>query len=241
MSTARRYGSYAVKKYPAVRKRYRAYAPAVTQLVKDVAYLGTLINSEPKYFTVQDSNNFNYIGKVVPLSVMAQGDGASSRDGNLVLPRYMSINGYVAITSATTGSIPINVRVLIFRYWGEQVSAAPSVAPAEVLETIGTQFAPLSHLNPDVTGSRGDRTRRIEVHKSMNVLLDNVGSKPGEYFSCNIQLNGQGTKRKEHIKFRSSTTEEPVSGGFYALFISDNATSTQVNYHLESKLTFYDN
>lgn len=239
MSQVSKYSRYAVKKYPAVQRRAKVYVPAVKQLASDVMYLKGLINSEPKAYTVQYSGNFNYNGVVGSLALIPQGLGSGDRDGTRILPRYLSLNCYVSITTATASTAPINCRFILFRYWGETTSAAPLVAPAEILSTVGTQFAPLSHLNEANTGSRGDRSRRIEVHRSENFLLDKVG-KTHQCFNFNIAING-GNKPKEHMEYRGAATEEPVSGGFYVMFVSDNATSTEVHYKLESRLSFYDN
>lgn len=227
----------AIKRYPAARKRWNVYYPAARQLASDVMYLKGLINSEPKYHIVQASNNYDYNGIVQSLSTISQGDGTSDRDGNMVLPRYLTIN--MSFGGTIAGNTPVVVRMIIFRYWGEATSASATVTPSEVLATIGSQYAPYTHLNDDNTGSKGDRQRRIEVLKSKLVNFDNINMR-----DCvrkyNIVVNG-GNKPKEHIKFSSATTSGPVSGGFYILFISDNATGTNAKFTLESKLTFYDN
>lgn len=232
-----KYGRAVAKKYPAARKRYNVYAPAVKQLASDMMYIKGLINSEPKYHIVQSSNNINYNGAVISLSTLVQGDGNTHRDGNSVLPRYLSVNIQFGATDA--GTQPLTMRMIIFRYWGEKTSSgAPAVDVASVLSTTGSQYAPLSHLNEDNTGSKGDRTRRIEILKSELVDFDLVQCR-----TVTRQLNfvmNQGNK-KEHIKFLSASTLEPISGGLYALFVSSDATSTNSKYVLESKLTFYDN
>lgn len=225
------------RKYPAVRKRYNVYAPAVKQLTSDIMYLKGLINSEPKYHIVQSTNNFNYNGIIVPLSNIVQGDGEVNRDGNMVLPRYLSIN--MLFGGTESASAPVVVRMILFRYWGESTGVAGSVTPAEVLSSIGSQFAPFTHLNDDNTGSKGDRQRRIEVFKSKLVNCDQINQQD-TVRKFNIVMNG-GNKAKEHIKWNSSTTAEPVSGGIYVLFISNLLSGTSAKYVLESKLTFYDN
>lgn len=241
MPSFRRYAGTVAKYAPAAQKRYRVYAPAVKQLAKDVAYIGSLVNSEPHYHIVTTSNNFDYNGVVLALSNIPQGDGIENRDGNRVLPRFMNLKGYVSITSATTRTDCINVRAILFRFWGEKAVGAASVTPSDVLATIGSQYAPLSPLNDNIVGSRGDRSRRIEVHRSWDLLLDNNGGSPGIQLDCNVTLNNPGSKNKEHIQFDSSSTADPQSGGFYLLFISDDAVSTQVHYKFTSKLTYYDN
>lgn len=231
------------KKENPVSRRARIYGPAVGQLAKDVAYLGSLVNSEPHYHLVQISNNFSYLGSVIQLSTVPVGDLSINRTGTRILPRFLNLKGYVSTTSLTTRTDPINVRVIIFRWYGESTGSGSVAIPSasSVLATTGTQFAPLSPLNDDVTGPRGDRIRRIEVHKSMDILIDNIGGTPAVPFDCNITVNNPGSRNKEHMQFLSSVTESPVSGGFYALFISDDSVGTQVHYKLYSKLVFYDN
>lgn len=234
--------TYKKKKYTGFQKRARVYGPAVSQLARDVAYLGSLVNSEPHYLTTTTSNNFDYNGSVLGLSAVSVGDLVSNRTGNRILPRFLNIKGYISTTTLTSRSDPINFRVIIFRWWGDDTSATPAVPSAsDVLATTGSQYAPLSHLNDDVTGSKGDRNRRIEVHKSFDELVVKDVSPMYHQFDCNITLNNPGSAVKEHIQFQSNTSTIPISGGFYILFISDDATSTQLHYKFSSKLVFYDN
>jgi len=239
-----KYGKYAVKRYPAVAKRAKVYVPAVRQLASDVMYLKGLINSEPHYHEVIISNNFDYNGVVIALNSIPQGDQVINREGNRVLPRFMNLKGFVSTTPVTTRVDPINVRVILFRYWGESTSGAgaTNVTPSEILENIGSQFAPLSSLNPDNVGGKGSRERRIEVHRSWDLLLGvNNGLQGGYMLDCNVVVNDGGKKVKDHIQFYSAATAQPISGGFYILFISDDVVATEVHYKINSKLTFYDN
>lgn len=238
MSVAK-YGKMALKRYPAVRKRYRVYAPAVKQLASDVMYLKGLINSEPKFLTTQATNNIDFNGSVVSCCSIPQGDGESSRDGNCVLPRYFHIRGNV-IKAIGSGDNHTTIRIIIFWSWYDSSNGTGSATAAETLATTGNQYAPFSSLKPSNTGPRGDRARRIEVLRSDLVTLDQV-SKTMYDFEYNIEMNGKGTFKKEHIEFVSSSTAEPNSGGIYVLFISGTATGTQLQYVMESKVTFYDN
>jgi len=139
------------------------------------------------------------------------------------------------VESGTANNI---ARVMLFRYWGESPATAPNVTVAEIMQNSGTQFAPLSHLNTDITGQKGDRNRRIEVLRNEVVNLDQVERRS---YTCewDVQMNGMGTEPKEHIEYRSATTEEPLSGGIYILFIGKSATNDA--FTMVSKLTFYDN
>lgn len=231
---------YAAKKYPAIRKRANVYIPAVRQLASDVMYLKGLVNSEPKQFGLATSGNFDYTGTVVSLCNIVTGDTSYNRDGNRVLPRYLNIKFHCnrGITAPTYTHTTI--RYVLFRWWGESPNAAGvAPAPSDILESTSTQFAPLGHLKTDIVGSRGDRNRRIEVHRSGFMTLDSV-SKTSIDCDFNIQLNG-GTKPKEHMEYYDSTTAPPTSGGFFILFINDNPTSADAAFYLRSVITFYDN
>lgn len=222
------------KKRNPVKKRVRIYGKAGTQLYKDVMYLKGLINSEPKYHIVQSSNNFNYNGIIVSLSNIPSGGGVNDRDGNSVLPRYLNIN--LVLGATNTASDPAVLRMLLFRYWGESTNVAGTVTVAEILSTTGTVYAPYSHLNDDNVGAKGDRQRRIEILNSEFAVFDLVEKRQIAH-TLNYVMNAG--EPKEHIKWNSSTTAEPVSGGLYMLFIGDTITNSK--YTIESKLTFYDN
>lgn len=239
MSLAK-YGKMAYKKYPAIRKRARVYVPAVRQLASDVMYLKGLINSEPKVHGVESSNNFNYNGVIVSLCDVPTGDTTDSRDGDRLLPRYLNIKFHVNRAISGASSAHTTVRYIIFRWWGENPSSiGVNPSPSDILYSVGGQFAPLSQLKTNVTGSKGDRNRRIEVHRTGMITLDSV-SKTAFDEDINITLNG-GKKPKEHMEYFSSTTAPPTSGGFFIMFISDNSVSTDQSYYLRSVLTFYDN
>jgi len=239
MSFAARSRRYYKRPYPLRKKnvppsRWVTYGNAGKQLARDVMYLKTLINSEPHNHYVQSANNFNWNGIIVSLSDVPAGDSDQERTGTRILPRFLNVN----LRSTWTGQNTV-VRIILFRYWGESSSdGAPSVSVSEVLRTSGTQFAPYTHLNDDNTGPRGDRDRRIEVLRSELLNLDGV-QKQSEVFQWDVQVNGLHVNKKEHIDFTDMDTHQPISGGFYILFINNVADNG--SYHMESKMTFYDN
>jgi len=214
--------------------RWSTYGAAGLQLARDVMYLKTLINSEPHNHYVQSANNFSWNGIIVSLSDVPAGDSDQERTGTRVLPRFLNVNW-----RATWAGQNTVVRVMLFRYWGEASSdGAPAVTVAEVLRTSGTQFAPYTHLNDDNTGPRGDRDRRIEVLRSVLLNLDGV-ARQSEVCNWDVNVNGMAVNKKEHIDYTDMDTHQPISGGFYMLFIGNVADNA--SYHLESKLVFYDN
>lgn len=218
--------------------RVQIYGRAGKQLYKDVMYLKTLVNSEPHNFTAASSNNIDSTGVVISLNDIAVGDGITERTGTSLLPRWQSLNLTINKKITPAGTVDHETyRIILFRYWGEASSAAPAVTLAEVLQSsVENAF-----LNDDNTGSKGDRERRIEVHKSKFFTLDSV-AQTARVFKWNVAVNGPQKKVKEHIKYRTQNTEQPVSGGFYLLIMSDNATGANKSaYKYNSKLVFYDN
>jgi len=233
-------------KYNAVAKRAKVYGPAAVQLVKDVAYLGSLINSEPKYHITTLSDNINFNGLMTSLSSIPQGDGTENRDGNSVLPRYL--NAKFRIKKAV--SLPVSstldsctVRVIFFRWYGNSAQSSTPPTPSEVLNQVGTTLAPYSFLDDDITGSRGDRQRRIEILKSDMFTLDTVTLTHKDY-DINFQMNGPQVKNKQHLKFLNSGTGPGISGAVYLLVISSNdpaSSPTDLAINGQFKLVFYDN
>lgn len=108
----------------------------------------------------------------------------------------------------------------------------------EILENIGTTYAPLSHLNDDNVGPKGDRQRRIEVHRSVLLNLDRT-ERSAEVGNWDVEVNGMNTQRKEHMEWRGVPTEQPISGGFYLMVIGDSVANG--SFKFDSKLVFYDN
>ncbi len=224
------------KKRGPVSKRVNVYGKAGVQLYRDVKYLKTLVNAELHHHIFGYSNNIDSNGAIQSMNNVPSGDSDSDRTGTSVLPRFMSVRLHV--NKAISGPTHETVRVIIFRYWGAATSSAPVLSN---ISTILNTNDPLAYLQEENTGSKGDRERRIEVHKSKIFTLDQV-SDTSRTYNWNIVVNGPDKQIKDHIKYRSQTTEQPISGGFYMLVITDNATgSNKSSINLRTKLGYYDN
>lgn len=215
--------------------RVKVYGRAGKQLYKDVMYVKSLINSELHYHITTQSVNFDSTGIVIPMSVIPVGDSNVNRTGNSILPRYLNI--YASVQKGLAGPDHETFRLILFRYWGEATNIAPVTSVNEILSSGNTY----SFLNEDNTGSRGDRERRIEIHKNKYFTLDNVAS-TSRSIKWSVQVNGVGKQVKEHMKYRTTATEQAISGGFHLLLLSSNTTAA--NYSdiiFNAKLSFYDN
>lgn len=219
--------------------RYNTYSRAASQLAKDIAIIGSLVNSELHYHLSSEAvNDITFAGEVHSLSDIPQGDSVTTRAGNSVLPRYFNMN--ININKDITGPVHETIRLILFRYWGQSTSGTPSVPT--VLDILTTKN-PLSFLNPDNTGGVGRRSRRIEIKRTKLFTINNL-SNTSRTFKFNINTNGPKTPlaKKSHIKFASSSTNPPISGGYYFLIISDNTDTTkESSFSYKAALNYYDN
>lgn len=235
------YRRYRKRRYNPIKKRARIYGRAGYQLYKDVRYLQTLVNSEMNYHITTANGTVDDNGSITSLADIPVGDAEFNRSGTSVLPRFLTLRLTFEKSQDASSKQYSRLRVMIFQYWGESTSAAPSVAVSEILSDATN---PCSFLNDDNTGARGDRERRIRVARNQILTLDKVGY-TSRTLNFNMQVNGPKKKVKEHIKFRSTTTEQPISNGFYVLLLSSDpnalGAATKVAYTLDAKLNFYDN
>lgn len=220
-------------------RQYRARVsyrnPAIGKLSADVKYLKTVVNAEMNYFIFATTNNIDSVGRIDSLNNIPVGDDHNNRTGTSILPRFQSVNLHV--NKSLTGPAHETIRVILFRYWGEETSQAPNVTIGDVLQST----SPLSYLNDDNAGKKGDRERRIEIHKSKLFTLDNVAT-TSRTWKWNVQVNGPNKNIKDHMKYRANVLEGPISGGFYLLQISDNATgANKAAFGVNCKLNYYDN
>lgn len=214
-------------KKPTYRRKKRNYSS--NRVLKQ------LMPPEPKnHILAEAAQTFNYTGIVRSLTSIGQGDGPTQRDGNRIMPRYLSMN--FSIPLDTTLNTQTVVKFIIFRSWIEQSNISGTLAPNEVLDITGTSGAPYSHLLSTITGSRGDRGRRIQVLYSRLYSLNNV-NRSSIVGKLNLRMNGG--KKKEFIQFVNNAANEPSDGGLYFLLVSDSVTTaTSISY--SAKTTYYD-
>ena len=219
------------------KKTYRKKTNSNYALTKKVNYLSSVVNSELKYHESVYVYSIDGAGTILPFNNIVQGDSQVNRTGNTVLPKWLTLHMALRHNDATTEESEV-IRIIVFRYWGEGTDAAPNVTVGDILDIAN----PLSFLNDNNTGSRGDRERRIQIHKSYLLAL-NKSDKALRTFKLNIAVNKPSNKRKEHMKFRSSATEDAISGGFYVLVIGENLVGAveKNSIDVRGKLNFYDN
>lgn len=84
------------------KTRGAIYGAAARQLYNDVSKLKNLINVEFKYHDVQFNQDAHTTGAIVPLNLVAQGDGPTNRDGAQFRMKSLEIKGVTNSDPAST-------------------------------------------------------------------------------------------------------------------------------------------
>ncbi len=220
--------------------RLAVYSKAGYQLAQDVAYLGSLVNSELHLHTTNASGTISPLGEIITLCNIPVSSAKVGRNGNSVLPRYMNVNLNI-LKSADGASVDHEtIRIILFRYWGQDTEQDPEIPFVDsILDTVDV----LAFLNNNNTGGFGKRGRRIEIKQSKLFTL-NKFTNSSRMFRWNVKTNGPKTPldMKSHIKFQGTALDEPISGGYYLLLMTDNVTGTlEATFSHNSSIHFYDN
>jgi len=113
--------------------------------LKGVNYIRTLVNSEMKLFTQQNSAVAQtYNGNVIQLTNITQGDDTSQRNGRSILINYLQLRG--VFTKGTGNDV---LRYMIVR---DKMQTGTAPAVDQILQTIGTTLAPFAPLDTSFAG-----------------------------------------------------------------------------------------
>lgn len=217
MSGRRRSPKY--KRYRRFKKAYRkgGYWGIAKQAAKSVVKY--YLNPEYKFLDSQQAaTSLGIAGQVQALpSLIAQGDDATSRDGNSIKITSMLIRGYV--TQATGSTAPVTTRFMIFT--DVSSNASPPLV-TDVLQTANV-LSPMNRVN----GSR------------FKILFDRNYTTDPDDLRKGIKVF---KKMQHHIHYLdgSNTSTSLGQGAIYFLWVTDTggaAVSTTWN----CRMRFLDN
>lgn len=178
----------------------------------------SLINVEFKFHDVDVAPTPDSAGTISNLSLIAQGDGPSTRDGNSILLKSIYLRLRATINAAATNTV---VRCILFTDYQQQ-GTLPTVA--NVLT--GDIDTPLNIV---------DYPKRFRVIRDFMFSLSNSGDKiyHKDYY---IKMY------KHHIKYDGSgaTAAEQRTGNIYLLLISNEGANTPT-LNVDSRLRYIDN
>jgi len=165
--------------------------------------------AEPKYLQTDLTTTVSYNGSFQSLALVDQGDYATKRVGNKVIPTSWTIRG------SMTGSDNFNfIRMVVFQWHDDNAINPPGID--DIFEnTTGSTSALYSTFNRQHIGSQfhvlSDRLMRV----SANALNPDINS-------ARIITNMKGWKGLKEITFQGSSTY--AFNQLYILMISDSST-----------------
>jgi hypothetical protein len=181
---------------------------------------------ELQFFDVSTAFTIPSAGAIQVLSDIAQGDGASNRDGVVVHPISLEIRGFFGVTASGT-----HVRIIIGRYLIDQ--ASPTVA--QLLENSNSPENIVSAYSMQYNGQSKD-DRRIEILHDENLWFNpTIATADKMHRKYSFDLS---RIEKPLIRWQTSNaTNVPVFGGY---FVAAFGTSNNVDVRFYSRLTFVD-
>ena len=220
--------------------RRQLYWAAGKQLARDVTYLKSIVNAECKSHERTGIVYADDAGELFHVSNIALGDTHETRDGDVILPRYLTLK--YLIKKSTNGQAP-NVELLRMVLFIWHNNTTPLVAG--VLESADV----MSFYQRVTSGAKGD-SREFTILSDKKITLDK-DNRQIRYMQLNKQLNRNGVekrvgaaRRSMHIKYNGTNTTEEMNG-IYLLIIAETPTGvsddvkTEVEVH--SSLKYYDN
>jgi len=179
-----------------------------------VKMLKDVVNTEYKYFDINETANVDYNGYLPSLCTPTQGDGDQQRDGDRLKMQNLTFRGRLVRNTADC-----MVRVIIGIDKQVKVTTA-----ADVLESTGASTAgPISPKNYD---------KRFQTKILYDRRFNLTADMPVRFVNINKAIN-------THEQFTNGTTTMQ-SGRLFAIFISNiNANVPSMQYY--SRVTFTDN
>ena len=84
---------------------------SIPYLMKGLKFLKSIVNAEKKFHQATSSPTSSSTGSITQVSAIAQGDTASTRDGNSILAKYMTFRSRIVKHASATNT---SVRIIIF-------------------------------------------------------------------------------------------------------------------------------
>lgn len=202
--------------------RYMSTAAKVATMAltayRGVNYLKGLVNAEKKFFTVNLSATVSDTGAVSPLTEIAQGDTAITRDGNSIFARMLS--GTIVLTRSTSGNAVQTIRVCIFQDNQQVADSTPTYTQ------LFATSSPISSLAYPQMG-------RFKVLWSRIVHLDQTNNL-GSVHKVVLPL-------KHHIRYNGTASTDIQKGGLYLAYCSDQTTENYPGVAAYLRTSYYDN
>lgn len=186
--------------------------------LKGVNYIRTLVNSEMKQYTKQNSAVAQtYNGNVIHLTDISQGDTTSNREGRSILINYIQLRGVF-----TKGSGNDVLRYLVIR---DKMQTGTAPAVDQVLQTVGTSLAPFAPMDTSFAG-------RFQILDTGMVTFS--ADHPTFVYKKFIKLN-------KHCKWQTTADGGGTMEGHIYFVSLSNVASSSCSVEFVSRIGYRDN
>lgn len=184
-----------------------------------------LINVEHKYVDVNLTTNTSQSGGSNYLCPVAQGNGIVDRDGDSIKVQSFDIIGTLYRNTAST--VNESYRVMIIR---DLMNQGADPTGTDVVETAGTQYAPLQH---------NDMLNGPDYNSRFTILYDELFSLDTYHPTHTFRFH---SNHDCHIAFRGTgaTVASAGTGAYFLLTFTSVATNS-ANCDFSSRIRFTDN
>lgn len=218
----------------AYRRRYNkkssgGYLSTAAKALSVAYSVKKLLNVEHKYNDVTLNNTVGYDAPIYTLlNGVAQGDGATTRDGNSLKMEYVDINLILKNANAADRT----VRIMLVEQ-KDVNGLAPVIS--EILDDSATQYAPLSHFNRDQINNF-----RVLYDKRYS-MTDSTSDNALRQININHQFRSDATAKVRYDGVLG-TVANMSKNSLYLVITADNtAASSPVAVTAKSRVTFLDN
>lgn len=184
---------------------------------KGVKYVKGLVNSEMYSYEAAAGGTVTTAGVVVPITLIAQGDGESARTGNSILAKSLLLR--LTLVMDKTHDVQ-TTRILVIRDTQQVGDTYPTLT--ELLQAPTNVLSPLN----DTTKGRFD------------VLMDRY------YMESNTGTQGHHCEKffrfNSHVRWNGVANTDIQKNGLYLMLVSDAATGGE-NYNYYFRLNYHDN
>lgn len=212
------------------RRPARKSAYAVAKRALSLAKKNTKIN-EVKSLDTAYTTDITTSGAFVHLSAVAQGDGISNRDGNLVTPTSLQYTMHVKTDTSNAGTTltPRSFRFIFFQDKQQVADTAPAITDLLVSASVNSFYSLVG---------RG----RFKILKDFRRTINPKDSEASTvtYDESYILFQTRGyLKGLLPIRYNGSASTDVQKNGFYMFVISDSDDAADV-VNINTRLNYRD-
>lgn len=203
------------------RRRNKYVSSPVKSLVKDVAYLKGLINTEFKYHDYASNNDLSAT-VINAINFVNEGSSDQTHDGSTFRIKSIQLKGHVSLGGTAANPIAYRLALVL-----DKDAACATTAPtySDIFDSSGDSWNALRNL---------DNRSRFTILKIWDGSLSPNGTEMHRfnfYKKCNILSQIVGTASEANLR----------KNGLYVVMTSSTGTASLIYMNVVSRIRFVDN